>query len=133
MISTPAVLETIGKVTLVAFDNTGTLTESRPKVTDVIALGKTASEVLTRAAALETGSSHPLAKAMLDRAATDQLTIPAAIGLAAIGGKGIVGTVDGQEHFLGSPQVAETRGAMLNMLSATESVPSTIRATRCRS
>ena len=109
-----AVLETIGKVTVVAFDKTGTLTEGRPKVTDIVALVQSEREVLTLAAALETGSSHPLAKAILDRAAADQLTIPAATGLAALGGKGIVGTIDGQELFLGSPKAAAARGTKLD-------------------
>lgn len=49
-----AVLETIGKVTKVAFDKTGTLTGGRPKVTDIIALGRNEQDVLTLSAALET-------------------------------------------------------------------------------
>lgn len=106
-----AVLEMVGKVTTVAFDKTGTLTEGRPKVTDVVALGRSDRDVLALSSALETGSSHPLAKAILDRAAADKVIVPAATGLAAIGGKGIVGTVDGVEYFLGSPKAAEARGA----------------------
>jgi Zn2+/Cd2+-exporting ATPase len=109
-----AVLETIGKVTMVAFDKTGTLTEGRPKVTDVVALGRNERDVLTLSAALETGSSHPLAKAILDRAAADAIVIPAASGHAAIGGKGVVGIVDGIELFFGSPNSAESRGAKLD-------------------
>lgn len=109
-----AVLETIGTVTTVAFDKTGTLTEGRPKVTDIVALGRSERDVLALAAALETGSNHPLAKAILDRAEADKVTAPAATGLAAIGGKGIVGIVDGIEHFFGSPKAAEARGAKID-------------------
>lgn len=58
-----SVLETLGRVTTVALDKTGTLTEGRPKVTDVIGIGRSERDVITLAAALETGSSHPLAKA----------------------------------------------------------------------
>ncbi|MBK9080312.1 MAG: HAD-IC family P-type ATPase [Hyphomicrobium sp.] len=109
-----AVLETIGRVTNVAFDKTGTLTEGKPKVTDIIAIERSERDVLEVAAALETGSSHPLAKAILDRASVDKVSPPAATGLAAIGGKGIVGTIDGVEWFFGSPKAAKVRGAKLN-------------------
>lgn len=109
-----AILEALGKVTTVAFDKTGTLTEGRPKVTDVIGLARAERDVLTLSAALETGSSHPLAKAILDRASADKINIPIASGLAAIGGKGVVGTIDGVELFLGSPKAAEARGVKLD-------------------
>src|SRR5690606_1094665 len=109
-----AVLETIGRVTIVAFDKTGTLTEGKPKVTDIVAVDRTEREVLAITAALETGSSHPLAKAILDKAATDNVTVPTASGLAAVNGKGIVGTIDGAEWFFGSAKAAKVRGAKLN-------------------
>jgi Zn2+/Cd2+-exporting ATPase len=108
------VLETIGKITTVAFDKTGTLTEGKPKVTDIFGVGRSEAETLAAAAALETGSSHPLAKAILARATADKVTVPAATGLAAIGGKGIVGTIAGVEWFFGSPKAAEARGAKLD-------------------
>lgn len=111
-----AVLETIGRVTTVAFDKTGTLTEGKPKVTDIIGVGRGEREVLAITAALETGSSHPLAKAILDRAAAANVATPPAAGLAAIGGKGIVGTIDGVEWFFGSGKAAEARGANLDAL-----------------
>lgn len=111
-----AVLETIGRVTIVAFDKTGTLTEGKPKVTDIVAVDRTEREVLAITAALETGSSHPLAKAILDKAATDNVTVPTASGLAAVNGKGIVGTIDGVEWFFGSAKAAKVRGAKLNAI-----------------
>ena len=104
-----AVLENIGKVTAVAFDKTGTLTEGKPKVTDIVGLGMGDMEVLRFAAALETGSSHPLARAILDRASADGTDVPTIIDAKAIGGKGVSGTVDGIEIFLGSPQAAADR------------------------
>src|SRR6185436_13643552 len=73
-----AVLETLGKITRVAFDKTGTLTEGRPKVTDVIPVVRTEREVLSLAAALETGSSHPLATAILAKAAEAGAPVPPA-------------------------------------------------------
>jgi Cd2+/Zn2+-exporting ATPase len=109
-----AVLEAIGRVKTIAFDKTGTLTEGKPKVTDIVAAARPERDVLALTAALETGSSHPLAKAILDKAAADNVMPPQATGLAAIGGKGIVGTIDGVEWFFGSATAAEARGAKLD-------------------
>ncbi|NKJ40013.1 heavy metal translocating P-type ATPase [Rhizobium sp. SG570] len=113
-----AVLENIGKVTAVAFDKTGTLTEGKPKVTDIVGLGTGDAEVLRLAAALETGSNHPLARAILDRAAADGTEVPSVIDAKAIGGKGVSGTVDGIEVFLGSPQAAADRVSLAPEQSA---------------
>lgn len=104
-----AVLETLGKVTVVALDKTGTLTEGKPQVTDVIAFGQDEAEVLKYAAALETGSSHPLALAILARATAAAITLPATTDAKALGGKGITGTVEGQPVFFGSPKAAGER------------------------
>lgn len=104
-----AVLESFGKVTAVAFDKTGTLTEGKPVVTDVVGCGRPEAEVIRLAAALETGSSHPLAKAILDRAAKDGTDVPPAEGAKALGGKGVTGTVEGSELLLASPKAAAER------------------------
>ena len=77
-----AVLETLGKVTAVALDKTGTLTEGKPKVTDVVAFGEASErEVLDGAAALEADSSHPLAKAILARAQAEGIEVAPAVGV----------------------------------------------------
>lgn len=107
-----AVLETLGSITAVALDKTGTLTEGKPKVTDIVAFGHSEADVLTFAAALETGSSHPLAKAILDRAAAGKVVIPAVPDAKALGGKGVTATVDGKAVFFGSPQAAGDRVAL---------------------
>ncbi len=104
-----AVLETLRTIDTVAFDKTGTLTEGRPQVTDIIPFGRDQRDVLALAAALEAGSSHPLAKAILERAARESIIPSRAEAAGAMGGKGVVGTVDGVEVFLGSPTAAHER------------------------
>jgi Cd2+/Zn2+-exporting ATPase len=104
-----AVLEGLGKLTAVAFDKTGTLTAGKPKVTDILPFGASAGETLRLAAALEAGSSHPLALAILDKAAADGVDIPAACDARALGGQGVSAIVEGCEIFLGSPPAAAER------------------------
>ncbi|WP_181702961.1 heavy metal translocating P-type ATPase [Chthonobacter albigriseus] len=104
-----AVLETVGRLTTVAFDKTGTLTRGRPVVTDVLPFGRDAAVVLSLAAALEAGSSHPLALAILARAAEAKVPVPPAGASAAIPGRGVVGRVGGVDVFLGSPAAAAER------------------------
>jgi len=101
-----AVLERFRRVTTICFDKTGTLTEGKPKVTDILPLVLPQSEVLRLAAALETGSSHPLARAILERAAAEGLVVPQAQEAKALGGKGVSAEVEGRELFLGAPAAA---------------------------
>jgi Cd2+/Zn2+-exporting ATPase len=107
-----AILETLGKINAVALDKTGTLTEGKPVVTDVLSFGHPQTDVLTYAAALETGSSHPLALAILGKAAKDAIVIPQASDAKALGGEGVTATVDGKPIFLGSPKAAAERLAL---------------------
>ncbi|PRH87982.1 heavy metal translocating P-type ATPase [Labrys okinawensis] len=107
-----AVLETVGKITAAAFDKTGTLTEGKPKVTDIVPLGRDETEVLRLAAALEAGSSHPLATAILGKAAERNIPAPVATDSKALGGKGVTGSVDGIALFLGSPKAAASQAAL---------------------
>jgi Cd2+/Zn2+-exporting ATPase len=113
-----AVLEAIGKVTAVALDKTGTLTEGKPKVTEIISVGMAAADVLQLAAALEAGSSHPLALAILARAKTDNVDIPATTQSKAIGGKGVSAIVEGKDVFLGSPKAATERQPLVERHAA---------------
>jgi len=99
-----AVLEQIGKITVACFDKTGTLTAGKPEVTDIIGFARSEADVLRFAAALESGSSHPLATAILAKAAEQRISLPATSGSNAIGGKGIRATVESQEVYLGSPR-----------------------------
>ncbi|MEE7478780.1 MULTISPECIES: heavy metal translocating P-type ATPase [Methylobacterium] len=106
-----AVLERLATVTTVAFDKTGTLTEGKPVVTDVVTFGRPERDVLSLAGALESGSSHPLARAVLAKAAEAGAPVPPAFGATALGGKGVAGKVGGLDLFLGSPREAAVRSA----------------------
>jgi len=107
-----AVLESAGKLQVVAFDKTGTLTEGKPKVTDIVAIAAKEEEVLALAAALESGSSHPIALAIVERAMANSVAIPAAEGSRAIGGQGVEGRVDDRALFLGAPRFIPGRATV---------------------
>lgn len=101
-----AVLEQLGSLTTIAFDKTGTLTEGKPRVTDLVAANVSETKLLSLAAALESGSSHPLALAILDRARADKVPLPPAGESTNIPGKGLTGKVGGETVFLGSARAA---------------------------
>ena len=107
-----AVLESFGKITAVALDKTGTLTEGKPVVTDIVPFGRTERDVLSMAAALEQGSSHPLATAIIQKAKADGAPVPPAFNARAISGKGVEGRVGGVSVFLGSSKAAEERTSL---------------------
>ena len=101
-----AVLEGLGRIDHVAFDKTGTLTEGKPQLTDIAGIDMDEREVLRLAAALEAGSSHPLARAILARAQADGITVTPASDAAALGGKGVTGMLEGRRLLLASPRAA---------------------------
>ena len=106
-----AVIEAAAKVRSVAFDKTGTLTHGRPQVTDVMPTGTlTEAAVIRLAAAVEAGSSHPLALAILKRA--EGVALPPATGAKAIMGKGVAAIVEGRELTVSSPRFATGAGAL---------------------
>ncbi len=104
-----AALEAIGRVRTVAFDKTGTLTRGTPVVTDVMAFTGTERTVLALAASVESGSGHPLARAILDRAAADAVPRRPVREAHAIPGHGAAATVAGKRITVGSPRFAAGR------------------------
>ena len=96
-----AALEQLGRITQVAFDKTGTLTIGKPRVTAIHpATGVSEYELLTLAAAVEQGATHPLAQAIVREAQTTGLTIPAAEGQRALVGSGIEAQVNGESVLI---------------------------------
>ncbi|MCM2502369.1 cadmium-translocating P-type ATPase [Aureimonas altamirensis] len=108
-----AVIEATSAVRTVAFDKTGTLTHGRPEVVDIRpAAGVKASELLAVAAAVEAGSSHPLAQAVLKRAGADGIPPLSAGDARALVGKGAEAMVDGARAVVASPRHAATEGGI---------------------
>ncbi len=97
-------LEKMGRVDTVAFDKTGTLTYGRPQVSDVLSFDGAVDEraLLTLAAAAESKSEHPLAKAILRRAQDDGLTLPEALEFRMTAGRGIEARVGDKEVLCGN-------------------------------
>jgi Cu+-exporting ATPase len=96
-------LELFAKVDTLIVDKTGTLTEGRPKLTDVVAAeGFDETELLSLAASLERGSEHPLAEAIVEGAEARGATISAASDFEAVTGKGVSGSVNGRKIALGN-------------------------------
>ncbi|WP_456318798.1 heavy metal translocating P-type ATPase [Belnapia arida] len=105
-------LETIGRVRTVAFDKTGTLTEGRPRVTDVLVLTGSERTMLGLAAAVENGSSHPLGRAILERAAADGIPLRPAKDSRTIPGKAVEAVVTGKQVSVGSPSHASAQAPL---------------------
>lgn len=96
-----AALEQLGRITQVAFDKTGTLTVGKPRVTAIHpATGVSESELLSLAAAVEQGATHPLALAIVREAQTTGLTIPSAEEQRALVGSGIEALVNGERVLI---------------------------------
>ncbi|WP_261428187.1 zinc/cadmium/mercury/lead-transporting ATPase [Serratia proteamaculans] len=99
-----AALEQLGQVQTIAFDKTGTLTEGKPTVTDVLPLnGISEQQLLTLAAAVEAGSHHPLAQAIINRAEQYGEPLPLAQGRRALAGVGVEGVIDGKTLLISAP------------------------------
>ena len=96
-------LELAHKVDVVAFDKTGTLTLGRPKLTRLIAAQDTTeTDALRLASSLQSGSEHPLARAVLAHASEQGLRVPTADNVRAVPGRGTEGDVGGQSVLMGS-------------------------------
>ncbi|MBS7600869.1 heavy metal translocating P-type ATPase [Pseudomonas sp. RC2C2] len=105
------VLERAEKLSTVVFDKTGTITRGEPNVTDVIPLGSALeNEVLMFAAAVESGSEHPLGAAIVRAARHRGISLTNATGITGIAGHGIEGTLGSRKIWLGNRRLFARQG-----------------------
>lgn len=110
-------LETAHQIDTVVLDKTGTITQGKPVVTDIIcAAGKNAdkTQLLQIAGSLEKGSEHPLAEAIVNYCETNSIALEKVTDFNALFGKGIEGTVSGTHYFAGNEKMMEEKGISLS-------------------
>jgi len=110
-------LQQASRLTTIVLDKTGTVTEGRPAVVDLRpAAGVSEDELLRLAAAVEAGSEHPLAQAVVQAARGRGLAPPVASGFEAVAGAGVRATIDGRTVLLGNPRHMERAGVDVGAL-----------------
>jgi len=103
-------LERAHEVSTVVFDKTGTLTSGTPRIAHLAALDGNEDSLLSLAGALQRGSEHPLAKAVLDACSERGLTVPDISESQSLSGRGIAGSLDGRRLALGNQRLLEELG-----------------------
>lgn len=110
-------LETAHQIDTVVLDKTGTITQGKPVVTDIICVaGKNAdkAQLLQIAGSIEKGSEHPLAEAIVNYCETNNIALEKVTDFNALFGKGIEGTVSGTHYFAGNEKMMEEKGISLS-------------------
>jgi len=119
LIKNAEALEVLERVDTLVVDKTGTLTEGKPRLASAEpASGFTSDQILQIAAALEQGSEHPLAAAIVKGAEETKLTIPSAQDFQSVTGKGVTGTVDGRKAALGNASLMADHGVNVSASQA---------------
>jgi len=119
LFKTSEALERAHELTAIVLDKTGTITQGKPAVTDVVEIAESApSEVLRLAASAERGSEHPLGEAIVAAATGKGLALSEPDGFEAIAGQGVAATVDGHQVLVGSARLLESHGVALGGLDA---------------
>lgn len=112
-------LETMGKVNTIAFDKTGTLTYGKLEVTDIIPIGNmTDDELLSLAAAAESRSEHPLARAIVDKAKALNISVTETSDFRMAAGKGITAALNGVTYFFGNETFIKESGCTIDEKAA---------------
>ncbi len=115
LIKGPEVLESTRRVDTVVLDKTGTVTTGRMSLVDVVPAAGEAEDVVRRlAAAVESASEHPVARAIAAGAHADKVPVPAVTDFANLEGLGVRGTVQGHDVLLGRPRLLADEGAPLD-------------------
>ncbi|MBO5333438.1 MAG: heavy metal translocating P-type ATPase [Clostridia bacterium] len=102
LFKTAVSLEETGRVNTVVLDKTGTITEGKPKVTDIIPIDATENELLSLAYSLEIKSEHPLAKAIIEKGEEMKITVTEVQKFKALSGNGVVAELNGKTLYGGS-------------------------------
>ncbi|TQI66204.1 heavy metal translocating P-type ATPase [Clostridium sp. KNHs216] len=119
LIKSAEALETAHTVNTVVLDKTGTITEGKPKVTDILTTGLAAErELLTIAASMEKPSEHPLADAIVERASELGLEIKAVDQFDSVSGQGVAAVLDGKQYFAGNRAMMENRKVDISSLQS---------------
>jgi len=120
LIKDAATLEGAARISAVALDKTGTLTEGKPRVTDVaVASGTTEEEALRLLAAIERNSSHPLALAILREATNRNISVPEHVeGFENVAGHGLKATVEGRNVLVGNARLLADAGVDMTPVQA---------------
>ncbi len=119
LIKDAATLEGVSRVQAVVLDKTGTLTEGKPHLTEVVASdGFDERELLRLAASAERNSEHPLAEAIVEGTRAKGIDVPTSSSFTSIAGKGLEARVDGKDLLVGNRRLMEERGVALDGLIA---------------
>lgn len=124
LIKNGTALEQLEKVETIALDKTGTVTTGKPEVTKIDPPSH-ASEILRLAAAVEQGSEHPLAKAIIHATQTRQISIPSVSHFKAIPGIGVEGFVEGKKVFVGNGLNVDVEGKKIGSLEVSDPIKPT--------
>jgi P-type Cu+ transporter len=128
LVRNAAALERAGQIRTLVVDKTGTLTEGRPRVVEVVAApGRDDSTVLRLAASLEQGSEHPLARAILDHVQAAGVAPDVVADFRAEAGEGVSGVIAGERYRLGSPEwIAQEHAADASVVDRLRTVGSSV-------
>lgn len=110
-------LETAHAITVVAFDKTGTLTEGKPRISFLKSFGLSDVEMLQLAGSLQTGSEHPLAKAVVSRMNSEKIESLPISGMKAIPGMGLEAIVANKRYLLGNEKLMQAHAISVNHLT----------------
>lgn len=119
LIKDAATLEQTSRLQAVVLDKTGTLTEGKPKVTDIVTVnGISENDLIRLIASAEAGSSHPLAQAVLDEAAKSNVKVTKATNFANLAGHGVEAMIDKQRVLVGTAKLMRDRKVNLKALQS---------------
>ena len=120
LIKNAEALETFDKVTTIVLDKTGTLTQGKPELQEVVAFsGETEESIVKLVASLERGSEHPLGAAIVDAALANGMRLIPPDGFRSLTGKGVIGVVGGHEVAAGNDRLLEELGIFLEQTAET--------------